>query len=83
MLTTEEKELIVSALAFASSSDVVADFTAQQELVMSELVIRLKDDYELTELESVYLPYKSEWEFDQDASEPIVSKKYVGFIHFE
>jgi len=83
MLTEEEKELIVSALAFSSSTDVVADFTAQQELVMSDLVLRLKDEYDLMELESVYLPYKSERDLDRYASDPKVAKKYIGFIHFD
>lgn len=83
MLTEEEKELIVSALAFSSSTDVIGDFTAQQELVMSDLVMRLKDEYDLRELESVYLPYKSEIEFDRDANDPLIAKKYIGFIHFD
>ncbi len=83
MLNEEEKELIVSALAFSSSADVVADFTPQQELLMSELVIRLKEEYDLMELESVYLPYKSERDLDRYASDPSIAKKYIGFIHFD
>ena len=83
MLTEEEKELIVSALAFSSTTDVIGDFTPQQELTMSDLVVRLKDEYDLMELESVYLPYKSERELDRYASDPSIAKKYVGFIHFD
>ena len=83
MLTEEERELIVSALAFSSTSDVVADFTPQQEILMSELVVRLKEEYDLMELEGVYLPYKSERDLDRDASDPSIAKKYIGFIHFD
>ncbi len=83
MLTEEEKELIVSALAFSSSTDVIGDFTPQQELAMSDLVVRLKDEYDLMELESVYLPYKSERDFDRYAADPLIAKKYIGFIHFD
>lgn len=83
MLTDEEKELIVSALAFASTPDVVADFNTTQELVMSELVVKLREGYELDELESVYLPYKSERDLDQYGANTRIAQKYVDFIRFD
>lgn len=83
MLSTEEKELIVSALAFASTEDVVADFTPLQEEQMSDLVVKLRDEFDLHELESVYLPYKSQLELNRYASDPKIVSKYTNFIPFD
>ena len=83
MLTQEEKELIIAALAFASTEDVVADFTPQQEERMSELAVRLREEYDISELSSVYIPYKSHLELKRYASDPSIVSKYTDFIPFD
>jgi hypothetical protein len=83
MLTDLEKKLIVSALAFSSTEDVIADFTKEEELAMSELAVKLREEYCIDEVDSVYLPYKTTSDLKVNSSNLDIVEKYTDFIHFD
>jgi hypothetical protein len=83
MLTEQEKKLIISALAFASSEDVIADFTPSEEQALCELAVKLREDYDIMEVDSVYIPYKSKSDMEKHATDLDIVKNYTEFINFE
>jgi len=83
MLTQTEKELIIAALAFASTEDIVADFSTEQEEAMSDIAVKLREEYDITSLDSVFIPFKSNLELKRYASDPTIVSKYTDFISFD
>jgi hypothetical protein len=80
MLTQDEQELIVSALAFASSADVCANWTEEQTEAMCDLACRLREEYEIHELENLELAYVDEEDIENRAESPEIAKKLIDFI---
>jgi hypothetical protein len=83
MLTIDEKKLILSALAFASSSDVIANFSPVEEHTMADLAVRLREEYNIDELDSVYIPYKTKSDMVKWSSKSSTVSKFTDFIEFE
>jgi hypothetical protein len=80
MLTQDEQELIVSALAFSSTGDVVAHWTEEQQEAMADLACTLREEYNISDLDGIELPFKSEEDIDKQAETPNIAKRFVDFI---
>jgi len=81
-MNNEDKELIVSALAFAASSDIIAKFTPEQEARLGELAVEFKEEYELNSVSMVELPYRNQQEIEKYADNYEAVSRFLEFVKF-